>query len=117
MKKRFILFVFITLMALSSIVYAASPRLARVIPGISFDGTTATCTVYISADKPNDEIEAVIRLWNGSQCKKTWERSAVGELSFSEEARVTRGLTYELTVDVTIDGRTLSQFSIEKTCP
>ena len=99
MKKRILPILFVFLMVFSSTAYAASPRVAQVVPGISFNGTTATCTVFIAAEQATDDIDAVIKLWRGSQCIKTWERSSVGDLAFSGEASVTRGKTYELTVD------------------
>ena len=119
MKKRIlsILFVFCMVFSVfSSTAYAASPRVVPVIPGISFNGTTATCTVFIYAEQMTDDIDAVIKLWQGSRCIKTWEESSVGDLAFSGEASVTRGKTYQLTVDVTLEGKTLPRFSIEGTC-
>lgn len=115
MKKRILPILFIFLMVFSSTAYAASPRVAPVVPGISFNGTTATCTVYIYAEQMTDDIDAVIKLWQGSRCIKTWEESSVGDLAFSGVASVTKGNTYKLTVDVTLAGEALPRFSIEKT--
>lgn len=60
MKKRFFPILFVFLMVFSSTAYAASTRAAAVVPRISFNGTTASCTVFIAADRPTDDIEAVI---------------------------------------------------------
>lgn len=117
MRKRIIPILFIFIMLFSSTAYAASPRVAQVVPSISFNGTTADCEVVIFSDKPTDDIEAVIKLWQGSQCIKTWEESSVGDLVFSDEAKVTRGKTYQLTVDVTLAGKDLPRFSVKGTCP
>ena len=87
-----------------------------VTPNISFHGTTANCSVFIVADKPTDDIDAVIKLWQGGQCIKTWEKSSTSYLVFSGEASVTKGRTYELTVDVSISGKELPRFSVEGTC-
>lgn len=116
MKKRIFPILLIFLMVFSSTAYAASTRAAAVVPRISFDGTTASCTVFIAADRATDDIDAVIKLWQGSRCIKTWEKSSVGDLAFSGEASVTRGKTYELTVDVTLEGKELPRFSVEGTC-
>ena len=115
LKKRILPILFVFLMVFSSTAYAASPRVAPIVPGISFSGTTATCTVYIYAEQMTDDIDAVIKLWQGSRCIKTWEESSVGDLAFSGTATVSRGQTYQLTVDVTLAGETLPRFSIEKT--
>lgn len=41
MKKRILPILFVFLMVFSSTAYAASPRVAQVVPGISFSGTKA----------------------------------------------------------------------------
>ena len=116
MKKRILPILVVFLMIFSSTAYAASPRVAPIVPGISFSGTTATCTVYIYAEQKTDDIDAVIKLWQGSQCIKTWEESSVGDLAFSGTATVSRGKTYQLTVDVTLAGNTQPRVSIQGTC-
>lgn len=116
MKKRIFPILFVLIMLFSSTAHAASTRAATVVPDISFSGTTATCTTFIAADRTTDDIEAVIRLWQGNKCIETWNRSSVGILSFSGTATVTRGKTYRLTVDVTIAGKDLPRFYTEKTC-
>ena len=116
MKKRFFPILFLFLMLFSTTTYAASTRAATVTPNISFQGTTAKCSVFIVADKPTDDIDAVIKLWQGGQCIKTWEKSSTSYLVFSGEASVTKGRTYELTVDVSISGKELPRFSVEGTC-
>lgn len=68
-------------------------------------------------DRPTDDIEAVIKLWQGSKCIETWEASSVGDLAFSGTATVSRGKTYQLTVDVTLEGKAQPRFSVEGTCP
>ena len=78
---------------LSSTAHAAT-RAAAVVPRISFNGTTASCTVFVAADRPTDDIEAVIKLWQGSKCIET----------------------YQLTVDVTLEGKVQPRFSVEGTC-
>lgn len=103
-------------MVFSTTAYAASARTAQVVPGLSFTGTTANCSVYIVGDTPSDDIDAVIKLWQGNQCIETWERSATSYLTFSGEAAVTRGKTYELTVDVTLSGKDLPRFSVKRFC-
>ena len=85
-------------------------------PAISFDGTTANCRVSVSADRSTDQISAVIQLWNGSTRIARWTDSGTGYLLFSNSATVSKGKTYELTVDVKINGVSKPQVSIEGTC-
>lgn len=116
MKKRFFPILFMFLMVFSSTAHAASTRAASVVPRISFDGTTVSCTVFIAADRPTDDIDAVIKLWQGSRCIETWEESSVGDLAFSGKVTVSKGKTYQLTVDVTLEGKVQPRFSVEGTC-
>ena len=103
-------------MLLSLSAYAASPRVMTILPAISFDGTTANCRVSVSADRSTDQISAVIQLWNGSTRIARWTDSGTGYLLFSNSATVSKGKTYELTVDVKINGVSKPQVSIEGTC-
>ena len=116
MKKRFLPILFLFLMVFSTTAYAASTRAATVTPNISFHGTTANCSVFVVADKPTDDIDAVIKLWQGSQCSKTWEKTSTSYLVFSGQAAVTKGKVYQLTVDVSISGEDLPRFSVQGTC-
>lgn len=119
MKKRILSILLVLCMVFSvfsSTAYAASTRVAPVVPGIAFNGMTATCTVFIYAEQMTDDIDAVIKLWQGSRCIKTWEESSVGDLAFSGEVTVTKGKTYQLTVDVTLAGKTQPRLSVEGTC-
>ena len=93
LKKRIFPILFAFLMLFPSTAYAASFRVAPVVPSISFNGTTASCTVFVYAEQMTDDIDAVIKLWQGSQCIKTWEESSVGDLAFSGTATVSRGKT------------------------
>lgn len=119
LKKRIIsiFFVFLVVLSSAATAYAASPYVAQVVPSISFQGTTAKCSVFIVADKSSDSIDATIKLWQGNRCVKTWNDSSTGDLDFSGKIKVTKGKNYELTVDATISGKKLQRFSIEGTCP
>ena len=116
LKKRIIPLILLLAMLLSLSAYAASPRVMTILPAISFDGTTANCRVSVSADRSTDQISAVIQLWNGSTRIARWTDSGTGYLLFSNSATVSKGKTYELTVDVKINGVSKPQVSIEGTC-
>ena len=94
----------------------AASRSIGIVPNLSFSGTTANCTVRVVADSFSHEIEATIKLWQGSTCVATWEEEGKGILSFSDTATVTKGKTYELTADVTINGETQPQASVSGKC-
>ena len=115
-RKRIVTNQLLLAMLLSLPAYAASPRVMTILPAISFDGTTANCRVSVSADRSTDQISAVIQLWNGSTRIARWTDSGTGYLLFSNSATVSKGKTYELTVDVKINGVSKPQVSIEGTC-
>lgn len=81
-----------------------------------FSGSTATCAVFITAGNSGDDIEAVIELWQGDNCIKTWEENADAVLDFSETVNVTRGKSYTLKVDYTINGIACPLASASGTC-
>lgn len=118
MTKKIIaaILVLLLLVAIPINAYAATPRTLAVIPRLLFSGTTATCAVTVTGYTSTDEIEIVVKLWNGSRCLKTWTASNTGYVFFSEEYTVTKGKTYTLTTDVTVNGTTEPRISISETC-
>lgn len=115
-KKRILPFVLLFVMLLSTPVFAASPRIMTIRPAISFNGTTANCRVTVSGNHGTDQIEAVVILWDGNDIVDDWYPTGTGSLLFSDTTTVTKGKTYELTVDVTINGVDYQRVSIEGTC-
>lgn len=95
---------------------ANTSRAIAVVPGLSFTGTTANCTVYVSGNYISDEIEVEIKLWKGNTCLKTWTKSGIGFLNFSDTWRVNRNYEYTLTVTAEIDGILLDSVSISERC-
>lgn len=116
MKKTALILAMIVLLAFPVTAYAASPRSVGIWPGISFDGTTANCTVSVTANSTSEEISITAKLWQGNTCVATWSDSGDGYLFFSASQTVTKGKEYKLTVDVTIDGVTKPTVSISGTC-
>ena len=116
MRKTAMSLAVIMLLLLPMTAYAAMSRSVGIIPRISFSGTTANCSVIITANNGNDEIEATIKLWQGSMCVATWPEDGTGNIIFSDTATVTKGKTYKLTVDVVINGVAQPQASVSAKC-
>ena len=95
---------------------AAEARAMSIVPGLSFSGTTAYCEVVINCDYSTDEITATMRLWEGNFCIATWSDSGEGVLYIDGSKAVTKGNTYSLTVDATINGVQKPRVLIERTC-
>lgn len=62
--KKLITFMLVIVLLLSITVSAsaATPRMIRIFPEISFEGTTANCSVSIIGSTMSDEIDATIKL-------------------------------------------------------
>ena len=116
LKKRILPFVMLFAMLLSTQAFAASPRIITIRPASSFNGTTANCRVTVSGNHGTDRIEAVVILWDGNEIVEDWYPTGKGSLLFSDTTTVTKGKTYELTVDVTINGLEYDTVSISGTC-
>lgn len=115
MRKLAMSLAVIVILVLPMTTYAAS-RSIGIVPNLSFSGTTANCTVKVVADSFAHEIEATIKLWQGSICVATWEEEGKGILSFSDSATVTKDKTYNLTVDAIVNGVVQPQVSVSATC-
>lgn len=96
--------------------YAQDMRLSNAQAILSFSGTTANCYVDI-AGNGSDKISATIELCCGNQSIMTWNRSVTnGHLFFQDSASVTKGKTYELVVEYTVNGKPQQPFSDSGTC-
>ena len=71
-----------------------------------------TCSALIVGNAEDDEIEIVVKLWNGSSCIATWKDSGTGYVNFSKNKTVTENKEYKLTVDATINGKAQPRASI-----
>ena len=116
MKKIALFLAIILVISAPLTVHAAEPRILSIYPGISFNGTTAECSVTVVGDYTTDEIDVVIKLWRGSTCVKTWYDSGDGYIFWEGTATAVKGKTYTLTADVTINNVTKPRVSVSGTC-
>ena len=118
MKKQVLALVMVLVMLMGVAAQAAGPIEAPgVTPRLSFNGTTATCIAVVRGSKTSDTVKATVKLWTGSTCLRTWTASGTYSVRFSKTATVTKGKTYKLTVDYTINGVKQPQKAITRTCP
>lgn len=116
MRLRVSALVFLLVFLLANTAYAQEMRMDNSYADLTFSGTTANCCVDITGDKMSDKISATIELRCGSQTIKTWNKSAVWHLRFSDLVDVSKGNTYELVVDYTVNGKPKTQLSDSGTC-
>lgn len=114
MKKRLIslLFVFVMVMSLTA---NASLRATRVVPTLTFSGTSANCEAIITDS--GKEINAIMKLWRGSSLVDSWSGSSSSLLTLTGDHDVVSGCTYTLTVSGTVNGVAFTGTPVSKTCP
>lgn len=118
MKTRMLALTLVLVMLLGVTAQAAEPmRKPSAFPNLTFSGTTATCTATVRGDKANDQVSVTMKLWQGNTCLKTWTASGTRSVTLKEPATVSKGKTYKLTVDYTINGVQNPQKSVIRTCP
>ena len=99
-------------------VKAASESVAFVFPGLSFSGTTATCSLEVYAEHATDTIVATVKLKHGNSVVKQWTNlTDAGMLDFSDTAGVSHGETYTLQVTLTINGLPYPVADVTRVCP
>lgn len=117
LKKRSIVLSILLALILASTAYAQEIRMNYGYADISISGTTANCHAVIPGNNDKDKISATIELRCGSETIKTWnEHSDCGYLEFRDTVSVTKGKTYELVVEYTVNGKSQQSFSDSDTC-
>lgn len=108
MKKRVLIFTLLLAMLFTVAAQAISTRATTFIPTLSISGKMATCVIDIIADTSNDDIYVEAELLQDGDSYRSWTGSGTGRLHFSRVATVTKGHTYTLTADITINGKEYS---------
>ena len=88
-----------------------------VLPGLSFSGTTATCSLEVYAPHASDTITASVTLKRGNSIVKQWTNlTDLGDMDFSDTATVSHGQTYTMQVTLSINSIPYTIADITKTC-
>ena len=112
-----VLSVFVIVLAITIPIHAANESYNRVIPGLSFNGTTATCSLRVYAENMSDSIKASVVLKHGNSVVQQWlNMTDNGYLIFSDTASVVQGETYTMQISLEINGISYSIADITKTC-
>lgn len=114
MKKRVIILILAAVMLLA-IPAQATSRATTFMPSLTFEGATAKCGIVILGGT-HDQIEVTLSLWHGNQLIDTWSEEGTGYLRMAETATVTKGNTYTMKVDLSINGEELDILPISKKC-
>ena len=95
---------------------SAAPRALGINPVLDFDGTTATCKVTVIGNNTSEYIQATMKLMYGSTCIASWSSSGYGYVYMLKNTTVTAGRTYNLVVEVTVNGVVKTPVSVSGTC-
>lgn len=116
MKKKLYLLATLVLLILSMCINAsaAETRLITAKPTLTFNGTTAYCSVTITA--AGKDIDATMELWRGNTLVDSWSNDGTTVVQITGNCAVTKGAAYTLTVTGTVGGETISAIPVTKTC-
>ena len=116
-KKTFPLVV-VLFLAMGITVHAeAEPYSMTPTPVLSFDGTTAVCSVRCYGDKSTDQIEASLTLSQGSEVVGYWSDSGTFSVDMSGKCQAESGKTYRLLLTWSVNGKSQQSKSVTATCP
>lgn len=117
MKRVLTLTALILLVMVAGItVQAAEPRAGTSTLSLSFNGSTAVCTAYCKGGSTSDSMEATVTLYQGTTYVDSWSNSGKYAVSISEECRVTRGKSYTLKLNYSVNGVEQPEKTVSKTC-
>lgn len=114
MRKRIIAVALVLVFALSMTAYALEPRGTPYLPSLTFDGTTALCSIKII--RANADIDVTLTLYRGLSIIDSWSESGTNSVIISGQCEVKEGLEYRLEVTGTIDGVPFTGTPVYGTC-
>lgn len=94
---------------------SAAPRTLSIWPVLAYNGTTAICETTVFANS-SDYIEVTMKLMFKGWCKEKWTAAGYGDVYMLEYEDVLAGSTYDLVVQVTINGVSQTPVSVSRTC-
>ena len=115
MKKTALLLAIILVISLPMSALAA-PRALNISPLLRFTGTTAECEVTVVGNMTSDYVEVTMKLMRGNYCEASWSANGYGYVYMYKEDTVTKGRTYNLVVEVKLNGVASSPVSVSGTC-
>lgn len=116
MKQRILMVGLILYILLQVPAQAAITRGSGFTPTLSFNGTTANCSIYVRGSSPTDKISVTLELKHGNTCIGYWEDSSTYFAVINESAPVVKGQFYELTTTVSINGVLQASTPASGTC-
>lgn len=114
MKKRILAVVLGLCVILCTTVNAVEPR-ASYIPTLTFNGTTANCSIAVTS--LGHSITVVLELWDEDGKVDSWTKSGTNYVRIEETCTVVSGETYTLKASGTINNVAFDREMVTNTCP
>ena len=106
----------VLLLALSVSVQAMENRAIHPFLSLSFSGTTANCFATCRSGNSSDRFAMTLILEQGGVEVDSWSASGYGQVTISETCPVTKGKTYTLVLELSINGEPQDPVSTYATC-
>lgn len=104
------------LLAGGIVAQALEPRVANCSLSLTFDGTTAICEAICTGNSSTDQVKATIELYQGNTYLDSWSNEGTYFVAVSGQRGVTRGKSYTLKLNYTINGVAQPEQSVTKVC-
>ena len=115
MRKLSLLLAVVLVISMPLTAFAAV-RNIDIEPELSFNGTTANCNLVVLGNNASEHIEVTMKLMNGYYCVASWQAEGYGYLQMQKTALVTKGCTYTLVIEITINDVFQPPYATTKTC-
>ena len=96
--------------------YAIEPYMYGQAPVLTFNGTTAQCSITCTGNKSTDQVEAKLTLYQGGAYVDSWDGSGKFRASVHGECAVKKGETYTLVLTWSVNGTKQPSASTTKVC-
>lgn len=117
MRRRICALIALIVLALSMNAQAAELRTVSAKPMLSFNGTTAFCSVICRGDSSDDTIDVTLTLYQGSTYVDSWSDSGSGQVKLSGSCKAVSGKSYKLVVDYSVNGESRPSSYTTQRCP
>ena len=117
MRRCICALIALVVLALSISVQAAEPRVISAKLMLSFNKTTAQCSVICLGNNDNDAIDATLTLYQESTYVDSWSGSGKGRVVISGTCEAVSGKNYKLVVDYSVNGKSQPSVYSTRQCP
>ena len=116
MKRRVVVIIAMLVTLLTISAEAVGLRAIGGMPRLTFNGTTAQCSITCTGNKSTDQVEAKLTLYQGGSYVDSWDGNGKFRASVHGECAVKKGETYTLVLTWSVNGTKQPSTSTTKVC-